>query len=939
MRPFRLRSRFDDHSGSEQSCDAVIRIDSDGLVQARAAPRLTQPEFVPIIPSLYPNKAHVDDPEFTALLKELLKIPQLHGDKRKEDSIIEALKCDTFAELQERLGCIDGSEATMDMLKSTLNAAKSEPVKKTCNLDNEASDGARTLLNQGCGQMSGGETQTDGAFPGDSFQREDSGLYDCEECSAASSGEELLNQTLGRNATCRPETHNRSSKKQHLDPQGINNTPQPTGKPESRGASDWLKPDKRASPVGKSSPISPSTSCSNSQSLATSVILGDVLPNLPSTERKEMTATITVTVKQPLDLKGQDELVYSMVEEVTISGGMNSVRTAGNIICFRDATQSPTDQSTGNSQPIRIISNVSDDSVTTDGTSTISGATHKTHFRPEKGSLPSFINPMLMNTDMDCDLELATKEKASESEIRRKDVKCQEKSKTSEAKNSTCERHVEKSKQCDSHLQNACDTVEDPSNKTCRKRPKSTDRSHTKDKEDVCATISPKGAELVCKGDGNTPKRTGVSPGNHETAPVAFKSGSLPRAWQDTKSSSNDSCAANRKNPREVTSSTPGSPWVTLERRQGGHYSHANHSISAHVVPLNKQDSSCTPKSGVPSLFENGKQDIKNVRSKSPFEDSSRLFSVKLEQLVCRTNSLERTPRDFPILERGSSSNTSISSKSSSDGASKSYRVYSEGEYTLPRSSRSPKKNPRLDQDHQFFPSEYTKQSKLSAVGKLKMSSPKVRRQSAPSIKNVSHKSLRQSINRSASLSPDSKTVSFERMSSFLSTSPPHQSISRTPSQSSTCSSTKSAIQGFVNGKISDLLKERAGSPSSLDALPSPYTQITAPRLPSPNGYASDTTSVLSGDLPPAMGKTSLHFSYRNSTVSSGYGSMLRDSEARVSHRDSVSDRSGSLLSAGRSGRSSRRRGGTGKRTTQLRKKELNTALNKSLSVWHHWHN
>lgn len=394
-----------------------------------------------------------------------------------------------------------------------------------------------------------------------------------------------------------------------------------------------------------------------------------------------------------------------------------------------------------------------------------------------------------------------------------------------------------------------------------------------------------------------------------------------------------------------MTSSTPCSPRVTLERRQGRQHSPTNH--SPHVSSPQKygteykQHASSTPRKGTESLFETSslrmKHDHMNGRLKSPIEDSSRLFSAKLEQLATRTNSLGRSPRDFPALDRGSS-NTSMSSKGSSKGSFEGtckggYKGNNEGDCTLSRASRSPRKNPRADQSHHFFPSQSPVtqsarhiHSKLSAVGKLKMASPKVRRLSAPSIKNLSlpHKSLRQSINRSASLSPDGKTVSFERTSSFLSSSPPRSfhSISRTPSQSSTCSSTKSAIQGFVNGRISDLLKERASSPTSggldqMTTLPSPYSCVTAPRMPDhQSGHASDTTSVLSGDLPPAMGKTSLHFSNRNSMVSSGYDSMVRDSEATgssTSNRDSVSDRSGSLLSVACSSRSSRRRGNTGK--------------------------
>lgn len=1015
---FRLRG--DERSSSDQSCDTVIQLDLDGLVQSKTTPRLAQSEFVPIIPSLHPNKADMDDPEFTALLQELLRIPQPQGERTNEEPVQgnievlktdmkgpgrDCLKCDTFAELQERLGCIDGSETTMDVLKSSLKgpsvnniAAKSQPQKGTGKqTDANSSETPQASLNQGfgCGQTSVGEKQTDGAFPGDSFQREDSGLYDCEECSATSSSEELLNQTLNHNIACRAELPKNGTLKSNdklssqgfdVECQGMAVTSslahQPTSKQVSPEAADWFKPDRRTSPVGKSSPMSPSSTCSSSHSLATSVIIGDALPNHPTEDIKEMKATITVTVQQPLDLKGQDELVFSMVEEVTISGALNRGRAGGNIICIRDTAQSQAQvQGSAGSQPIRIISNVSDESVAagcsnTNKSSAVQSVAGETNIekpqcpiRKENRFLPSFINPMLINTEINCELDGAKEKErpldtftdTPQSELRGIHVNCPEDRTVLEKRSGpvASQTHAKKSdKICDSPFSQTsydpvalrdstfCDKTAE--NKMCGKRTRTTDKTHPRDREHVYSTNPPRGSEegeICSRHVGNDPKRIGVSPGCQETAPPSVKTGSLPRGWQNANQNSYRGAYMldDRRAPRGVTSSTPCSPEVTLERRQGRQRSPANHRLLASTSRKHgteyKQHASSALRKGVECLFETSSLRINNVsgRLKSPTEDSSRLFTAKLEQLATRSNSLGRTLRDFPTLDRDSSS-TSMSSKGSSrgsiEGAGKGgYKGRNEGDYTLPRANRSPRKNTRSDQSHHFFPSEehgtqsarHT-HSKLSAVGKLKMASPKVRRLSASSIKNLNlpHKGLRQSINRSASLSPDGKTVSFERTSSFLSSSPPRsfRSISRTPSQSSTCSSTKSAIQGFVNGRISDLLKERASSPTSggLDqtaALPSPYSRVTSPRTPDHlSGHASDTTSVLSGDLPPAMGKTSLYFSSRNSMVSSGYDSMVRDSEATgssTSNRGSVSDRSGSLLSVARSSRSSRRRGNTGK--------------------------
>ncbi|KAB1277215.1 Kinesin-like protein KIF26A [Camelus dromedarius] len=80
--------------------------------------------------------------------------------------------------------------------------------------------------------------------------------------------------------------------------------------------------------------------------------------------------------------------------------------------------------------------------------------------------------------------------------------------------------------------------------------------------------------------------------------------------------------------------------------------------------------------------------------------------------------------------------------------------------------------------------------------------------------------------------------------------------------------------------------------PPAGPALPSPYSKVTAPRRPQrySSGHGSDNSSVLSGELPPAMGRTAL---FCHSGGSSGYESMMRDSEATGSASsapDSMSD-------------------------------------------------
>ncbi|KAF7651847.1 hypothetical protein LDENG_00104760 [Lucifuga dentata] len=93
--------------------------------------------------------------------------------------------------------------------------------------------------------------------------------------------------------------------------------------------------------------------------------------------------------------------------------------------------------------------------------------------------------------------------------------------------------------------------------------------------------------------------------------------------------------------------------------------------------------------------------------------------------------------------------------------------------------------------------------------------------------------------------------------------------------------------------------------------LPSPYSKITAPRRPQcySSGHGSDNSSVLSGELPPAMGRTALFY---HSGGSSGYESVIRDGEttgSASSAHDSMSESGTSLTNRSRASKSPKKRG------------------------------
>ncbi|NXL88166.1 KI26B protein, partial [Alectura lathami] len=333
--------------------------------------------------------------------------------------------------------------------------------------------------------------------------------------------------------------------------------------------------------------------------------------------------------------------------------------------------------------------------------------------------------------------------------------------------------------------------------------------------------------------------------------------------------------------------------------------------------------------SGQPGPFLASFPEDPNAKLKGPGTDSSsnsssKLFSAKLEQLASRTNSLGRSTGshyECLSLERAESL-SSVSSKMSPGK-----------DTTMPRAGRSVSRsvmssptNSGLSQSAGASPK--AGQSKISAVSKLLLASPKARSLSASATKTLSFstKSLPQSVGQSSSLPPSGKNMSWST-----------QSLSRNRGSSL---ASKLPLRA-VNGRISELLQGSSGSRGlqlrgnseaeersglhgeekpAVHMLPSPYSKITPPRKPHrcSSGHGSDNSSVLSGELPPAMGKTALFY---HSGGSSGYESMMRDSEATgsaSSAQDSMSENSSSASGRCRSLKNPKKRSNAGSQRRRL---------------------
>ncbi|XP_039993480.1 kinesin-like protein KIF26A isoform X2 [Xiphias gladius] len=155
--------------------------------------------------------------------------------------------------------------------------------------------------------------------------------------------------------------------------------------------------------------------------------------------------------------------------------------------------------------------------------------------------------------------------------------------------------------------------------------------------------------------------------------------------------------------------------------------------------------------------------------------------------------------------------------------------------------------------------------------------------------------------NTNANLPPSGRT-SAPRTTAAVSSKPGRGTIMGTKQAMRAANSRVSELAtGSISGKHRGSGDSDSGNDSGVNVsddkspiamLPSPYSKITAPRRPQrySSGHGSDNSSVLSGELPPAMGRTALFY---HSGGSSGYESMIRDSEATgsaSSAHDSMSE-------------------------------------------------
>nr|XP_055027832.1 kinesin-like protein KIF26B isoform X1 [Misgurnus anguillicaudatus] len=1106
-----LSSDPEDYSSSEQSCDTVIYVGPNG--SALSDKELTDnegpPEFVPIIPSLHKNitdnstallASQPSQQQAVALIAQVSQSVQpmqnIHpqslppvleegpesGKKEKD-----CLKCNTFAELQERLECIDGREEVTEfpfeeapanrvaklepgqVVKGTQQSSSPKRISNDQQLEEireavEEAEIAQSIIESlaqcstgGCGlSTSRSVTGSCGVGQLTPLQRaKSSSLHDSKESISGGSSSEGKTRPMGsprlgiasltKTSEYKPPSSPSQRCKVYTQKGVMPGTPPNSSQnlyKDSRKSSmeSLLNPESRTSPVGMSPQVLRRSSSCNS--IGSAETLYDDVPQLPLDKKDLKNNTATVTLQQPLEPNGEDELVFTMVEKLTISGLMENGRPTS-IISFN--SDCSVQALASGSRPVSIISSISEDlehynSAPCTTSATISEV-NIAKFLPlnrvegeaqasRRSSISSWLSEMSAGSDGD---SFVAQQCFGQGEALAEDrlLKIQE--------------EVDLEGLLESNGQNNSETEND-FNKTDKVNDKSTPTKHKLDNTSLarasssyvpfkttfttqpCAAVKPMVVQdLQAKSSSvNDPKSSPISisseltfddpwlkrEGGEETNPTEMtfeakiekrtfesvkrkcifekhsseavhspdsmnrvvdgcemifnasesitqvysadilRTGSLPRAWhrlnkQDDLEDPTYRYTSGEYKSLGVTTSTPCSPRATLERRcsAGRQGFFTRQKGIPPLPPVRKssldQKNRASPQHnpGNTHVLGSTPEDL-GGKHKGPNVESSRLFSAKLEQLATRTNSLGRSHGahyDCFSLERAES----LTSLVSKGGVTK--------DSTMPRTGRSisrglissPTNGP--NGNNNVLQSPKASQSKISAVSKLLMASPKARSLSTSSTKTLSFstKSLPQSVNRSSSLPPNGKNQTQNSWST--------QSLSRSKG---TGLASKLPLRA-VNGRISELLQGSAISRASqgrgtsdtedkgaaaqgderpvVHTLPSPYSKITAPRRPHrcSSGHASDNSSVLSGELPPAMGKTALFY---HSGGSSGYESMIRDSEATgstSSAQDSMSENSSSI-SGRRSLKNSKKRSNTG---TQRRRLIPNLTLDTSSPV------
>uniref|UniRef100_A0A3B3WZ04 Kinesin motor domain-containing protein n=1 Tax=Poecilia mexicana TaxID=48701 RepID=A0A3B3WZ04_9TELE len=898
--PLLLSSDPDYSSSSEQSCDTVIYVGPGGtaISDRELSDNEGPPSFVPIIPSL--NKKRTKDS------------PRSDGDH---------LKCNTFAELQERLDCIDGSEAPNAL---STESRETQPMKNQAGPESDENSSLNLtgpdsrLPSAGSPVESSKRTSADGEKLSGSLIQPCS-VQSSEPCS--SDPEPVVREKV-RGAATRPSP-----------PQPLPQRP--------IAASDSGEALSRTPPVGMSYQAP-----RQSQPLdgLRAALLGRCLD-------RDFLRT-TITLQQPVELNGEDELVFTVIEELPIGLVPDNGRPA-NLLSFNP--ECSLQAFAAGSRPVSIISSINDeyDAYTTQHGVTGSGSESAStlispsiyHRQPflQHGLKSSLNDSGICFSELDSDPATPNKPSFTKASAFPDSTKATPKgsSKVRALSTPTSSPH---------HTHH--------SSLPRKTKPTSSGAVGNSTQENLLfqgsTFVDPREVELLSAGKpmrsgtaSISPKRSGGNsnsvPRSPKTQmsstaqrvvdgcekPISRRGDTLIKLPRLTRGATTLGTVSTSQNPetkwgQEAAGVTGTLRFSSLGKKSNGQKSSMiSKSGSGNIsppTPLIRQ-SSQEQKTKFPSALKPSSDSGRFAFPKSLTSEEEFTFSLKMDHGSARTSSSLKTRGakadshrfygSLRSLERGDSpTSTLLKPEAFRDANGAAAGSSCKSSRSAPRLGLPPLNIPCSSQASSTFLSTASKLSQVRSNGNSRVAGSaglKVRPSSTSSSKSLSSPP-----GPNASLPPTGK--------------PPARAGTGVKTGRGTIMGTKQVISRAANSRVSELaagqkqLSRGAGESESTNSgtsgvgplLPSPYSKITAPRRAQrySSGHGSDNSSILSGELPPAMGRTALFY---HSGGSSGYESMIRDSEttgSTSSAHDSMSESGAS--NRGRVSKSPKKRGNGG---------------------------
>ncbi|XP_056283085.1 kinesin-like protein KIF26A isoform X1 [Pseudoliparis swirei] len=324
-------------SSSEQSCDTVIYVGPGGtaISDRELSDNEGPPAFVPIIPSLNRKKSAKDGP-------------------RDRDHFF---KCNTFAELQERLECIDGSEEPTAFVGEDKRGQASP--KTDVSKENQGSISPKTVENSSCTQ--------DGTQPTCSptiTSKLDNAETQCipSDRTSADGEKALVSESTNNLATASgPDSEPVVREKVYFNKKAL---PKPAPSPSQQrdSSKDTTGNEERSStrmpPVGMSHQAVKRRDPYTSPLLRAPVEVCQVRSAFMERCLDRDILRATVTLQQPVELNGEDELVFTVVEELSICGFVDMGRPSSIISFNSDCSLQAL---ASGSRPVSIISSINDE--------------------------------------------------------------------------------------------------------------------------------------------------------------------------------------------------------------------------------------------------------------------------------------------------------------------------------------------------------------------------------------------------------------------------------------------------------------------------------------------------------------------------------------------------------------------------------------------------